>query len=596
MAQVANCPQCEHDLLVPDGTVAGVWSRCPNCRAFFQLKDAKPRELIELEVVEADGDAADDQSAQTVADLSSMATWAGGSEEEPELHIAEEPEDSDLEFADELVEAESDIVEEDVAEEADAEEALEAEPHTLDLTAEESPEAAAERIDAWFRSAKTLADVPPLERASGGYEDEPEVEPVSSAANSATIDLGAQGVDELDFSDDFELEPSTEAPQDIATWDDSQHMERLLAGIQEQPAAELAAADDELMPHDREEHVAATETWSPDVSLSGTPRVGQPRRQRSYVRTALMTVVGGVMGLGLGYYALLWIRGPEIDSFHVAQYLPPAMLPASFNAQSPIAAIPPVIPRTEEEPAAPVTEEPAKTAEAPAETQATYTEPAPAKSPAEPAVLEAPPATPVTNSAAPDDAVRIANAPSFTVDELSTALQSGQGAEAGLVNGSMSDGKEVQQAKGRSYMILADLAQKTTFVDNKLTPEVASKLQQDADDVFRKSLANPHTRTEVGQIVPKWIASQNRKHGGVFFAATIASHASQGTVTECNVELGGGETLSVLVPANLSRQLDDPSRAVGFVGWIVDTPAEHITGYTGHAPQAVFASRLIPLE
>ena len=38
MAQVANCPQCEHELLVPDGTVAGSWSRCPNCRAFFQLE------------------------------------------------------------------------------------------------------------------------------------------------------------------------------------------------------------------------------------------------------------------------------------------------------------------------------------------------------------------------------------------------------------------------------------------------------------------------------------------------------------------------------------------------------------------------------
>ena len=41
------------------------------------------------------------------------------------------------------------------------------------------------------------------------------------------------------------------------------------------------------------------------------------------------------MGLGLGYYALLWLgpvlhRGKEIDFLEVAQYLPKSMLPPAF--------------------------------------------------------------------------------------------------------------------------------------------------------------------------------------------------------------------------------------------------------------------------
>ena len=55
---------------------------------------------------------------------------------------------------------ELDVAELHIADEDEAE-TLASEP-----PAEESPEAAAQRIDAWFRSAKTLPDVPPLEDES----------------------------------------------------------------------------------------------------------------------------------------------------------------------------------------------------------------------------------------------------------------------------------------------------------------------------------------------------------------------------------------------------------------------------------------------
>ncbi len=52
MPQLAKCPQCEHDLLVPEDLATGAWARCPSCWSFFQMKDATTRPLPTLEVIE----------------------------------------------------------------------------------------------------------------------------------------------------------------------------------------------------------------------------------------------------------------------------------------------------------------------------------------------------------------------------------------------------------------------------------------------------------------------------------------------------------------------------------------------------------------
>ena len=72
-----------------------------------------------------------------------------------------------------------------------------------------------------------------------------------------------------------------------------------------------------------------------------------------------------------------------------------------------------------------------------------------------------------------------------------------------------------------------------------------------------------HTREEVAQIVPMWIASPNRRHGGVFFAGSVVSHEAKGTVSECSIDLGGGKSLPVLVPAAVGEQLKGSPSPVG---------------------------------
>ena len=454
--------------------------------------------------------------------------------------------------------------------------------------------------------------------------DEPQ--PKSPAAsNNATVDLTAGGIDEFQLSDDFELDSPDEAESNGPAWDDPQRMDKLLADFQngshsehdrlgEEPSTSEAAHDDT---------VAAD--WTPDESMKISPPTDNPRRKKSLVRTLLMTSVGGLMGLALGYYALLWIRGPEIDVLEAGRYLPQVMLPSSFNKPPRQFAAAPVQPQVAEraetpadEPAVPVDEESAKTAdtetppaETPAEQPASFNEPVDATSaaaseaeptleavtadkPAEPATFNEPIAEPMKDEAAAAK-INIKGTPTFTAADLTAALQAGKEAESGLVNGNLADSREVARTKGFSYSILADLAQKATFIDAANADEAAT-LEQETTELFRSALSTPHARAEVAQIVTKWIASPNRRHGGVFFAGEIVGNEAKGSVSEYTVKISEGETLPVLVSPTMAEQLQASTAPLAVVGWIVDKPTDQIEGFTGANTQAIYAGRLIPLE
>jgi hypothetical protein len=209
----------------------------------------------------------------------------------------------------------------------------------------------------------------------------------------------------------------------------------------------------------------------------------------------------------------------------------------------------------------------------------------------EPATFNAPNAAPVKSDAATP--ISIKGAPIFTSSELSAALQAAKDAEANLVNGNLSDGREVARMKGFSYSILADLAQKLTFTPESMD---VTDLKMEGKALFRKILSNEHARQEIAQIVPKWIASPNRRQGGVFFAGSVTIKPAADAVSEImSVDLVDGEKVPVLVPTTAVDQAQG-STPVAIVGYIVDRPAERVPGYTGDAPRAIFAKQLLPLQ
>jgi hypothetical protein len=297
-------------------------------------------------------------------------------------------------------------------------------------------------------------------------------------------------------------------------------------------------------------------------------------------------VVAGVIGLALGYYALVWIAGPTGDFLNIAQFLPSALLPSDMR--------PAIVVRTD--------------ADERGEIQARFTEPADQREPGEissragdlTASREPPPfdgttAQPLAGSPVPPPG-QLVSPPSFTPDELAVALRTAEDAQPKLVEGDLNDGQEVQRAKGLGYSLLCDLAQKSTFVDATSRADYVNSLASKVQGLFRGTLADQQTRAEVAVIVRKWIDSPYRKHGGVFFGGTLALHVDKGSVVECQFDLGNGQMLTVLAPAAAAAQLAESSHPLGVVGWIVDNPAAHVSGYSGDARQAIWAGQLIPLE
>jgi hypothetical protein len=422
-----------------------------------------------------------------------------------------------------------------------------------------------------FASAQTLDDI----------SDSP---PAHTPRADATIEI--TGLASNDANTDFELEGSTEhahSLQSMATWDDSEQMERLLSDNESQPT-ELAPTS---LNHDdgaTTDEPAPTDQPFIDTEMFAVPPEARRRRPPSLVRLLTGIVLSGIVGIALGIVVLLWLLGPRGDIFGVAGYLPRAILPASFAAppgnladESPPKRVDPdVDPAGFEK----------SRVEKPLAGDATATENK------EPAPFEPSHTTPLVGDGVP----RVNGAPTFTPEQLTAALQAAKDAQPDLVKGDFDDGKPVLQAKGYSYSLLCDLADKVTFVDTAARPADVESLKNDAKELFSQTLADAAIRNQVALIARQWIAYGKRQTGGVFFAGRVADQGTKGSVIECQVNLDSGAPLTILVPESMSDRLPSGNAAVGVVGSLIDSPAQRVAGYAGNAAQAVWVSSLIPLE
>jgi hypothetical protein len=188
---------------------------------------------------------------------------------------------------------------------------------------------------------------------------------------------------------------------------------------------------------------------------------------------------------------------------------------------------------------------------------------------------------------------RITGIPQYSADQLDAALVAARVAQPGLIDGDLSD-KQAQQTKGLSYSKLAVLAEVQTFVDDDGAAMAGSLSPTAAESLFIETLRDPRVRLEVAQIAPIWITSAHRRHGGIFFAGTIASRLDKGPLVVCTVDTGVGDPLIVVAPAALGPRL--PSGGpIAVVGSLIDNPGERIEGYGG-AERVVWAKSLLPLD
>jgi hypothetical protein len=594
MASVALCPRCSHDLYVPNGTDPDVWAQCPACNVLFQVKDAIMRDLAELKLVEPvpESPAAVDEgqlepalskvlaaqptptvaiwSQKTVGDIESN---TGGSDGPPVDLMA-----SDKATSAELLKRSKPTVEDFTESSAPTwEESAVERGSTPSSYAEPTKEPqAVPRSDTKADSGADLASARTLDDISASSLP-------TSPGGGATIEFSGQPPEEVNT--DFELEGSSAPPQSVqsmATWDDSEQMERLLGGDEANPT------DDAPTPMIHDEPTATDEAAPTDEPFINTEMFSMPtgprrRRPPSVVRLLTGIVLSGIVGIALGIVVLLWLLGPSGDIFGVARYLPSAILPASF------AAAPASLADEPERSVDPDTK-PANFAEP--TTQKPLGDDATATETNQPARFEPSDVTPLLGNESP----RVNGAPTFTPEQLAAALQVAKDAQPGLVKGDLRDGKSVLQAKGYSYSLLCDLAEKLTFVDAASRPADIEPLKNEANELFRQTLADAAIRDQVALIARQWVAYGKRQTGGVFFAGTVGDPTPKGMVVECQLNLDSGAPLTILAPRSTADRLPSASGTVGVVGSIVDSPAQHVSGYEGNATQAVWVGSLISLE
>lgn len=315
--------------------------------------------------------------------------------------------------------------------------------------------------------------------------------------------------------------------------------------------------------HDVQERAFVAEVVSVSQAQKRRSRGG-----RSLVRQMVGVVGGGILGLTLGYFVLLWWRGPDGDLLGISNRIPTMLLPDTFDRGNDRG-----IPAREFDPQKPDrVDQAAFVGSAPPEKN-----PEPLESPLEPQD-----AKPLIARA------EVHDGPHYTIDQLNAALEQAENAREDLLAGSLAD-PEVKQAKGKSYVVLCQAAESLTFVPNEALPMAT---RQSAERFFKLTLQDSKARDEIGQIALRWVEYPSRPHGGIFFAGQVLSSRKSGAAHELELELPQGQTLTVLTP-------DEPgsnSNLVGVIGSIVENPTARISGYAGTADRVVWSRMVLPIE
>ncbi len=298
------------------------------------------------------------------------------------------------------------------------------------------------------------------------------------------------------------------------------------------------------------------------------------RRSSSTSRTLASIAGGGLGGLAIAYYALLWIVGPGADGLELASYLPARWLPGSFQS----------LHETSERQPAILAQQGDRTNSA--EVPASFVTPSESlRKTKEPANFQALSAEPL-----PRDVMEEIEVPTFSADRLAQALRGAELAQVGLLGGKLSD-SAFRRKKGLSYARLCELAYVLTYFRDS-SPAIETRLRLEARDLFQKTLTKASIRAEVAQVASIWIDSPHRRHGGVFLAGRAEPLQKRGEMFEYNLDSGVGSPIRVLVsePLNISQQ------PVGVVGTILENPQQQVPGYRGNASRIIWACCTFPLE
>lgn len=664
MASITLCPRCSSHLELPSGIAPTSLVECPICEAEFLLASVAPRAVPKARVVDHDSapnsqasegsdaatldaapplgivveDASIGSSEPTLAAedrlsrlLRSSASWQLPGLQPPQREENADAADDDGEIASSLhLETPGDrVIPNDHAPTAATFGAtLDAAYRDADpaLTADSSTPADKLQL-AGSRLDQLLSDLMKPQTVAAAA---PAAEPVQSRDVIPAVPEFAEFVDEAQGEESAEIDRHPSA-EHVHARHDSQSLDD--GWDQQSASVDEASYDSDEMVDDVDDEdadaVARTDDFV-ELDLSTAPR---RQRRSSGVRTLVGIVGGGAIGILGGAYALLWLR-PEVDLLRMADWLPPAMLPAATQSQpesnlaeqgllAPPAAVEtsggadggdttaPLASSTlafadsaEETPssAEPMTDDVADAsgvaATPPVSGNSTVRQdplvaPAAATEPmteatepptVAPAVAQTP-VEPATNWPTTSIVGQLRGVNLATVASLDAQLAGADAAHRRFLAGDLSR-KEDVAGMGQAYIELCKLAELFTLTDPREFGNELITKQMNAKNIFRGALGDPARRNDLAMIAGRWLQHERRPNQGVVVLGKITDMQAHGSWTEYTLATPLGDataTSKVLMEGPPFKSGSE----IAVVGAIVADPRQAIAGYTGDAPQVI---------
>ncbi|HUY87819.1 MAG TPA: hypothetical protein VMV10_03700 [Pirellulales bacterium] len=415
---------------------------------------------------------------------------------------------------------------------------------------------------------------------------------------------------------------------------------------------EPAAAESEAPAEEQQELVEPAE--QPAYAVRSAPRPKAATSTLGLFGHFVGMALGGVLGLAIGYYVLLWVGGPQADFLELRDKLPAWMLPAKrakrersdarrgvSRGEADRRSLADLLDEPgesgphESEPA-----EPASTLDAPIEAaqlaaaqrnasaapgNAEFANPVSfdslADKPASGAVEEAAPKNPASS---PRAAAEIALGPrgfnAYTADDLWAALAKAgdaigcehchstgyvlreppAGAKPGVTaEGQRSrcphcHGKPVRGLTAEAFDRLCELADTVTFA--QLAPDNAERerLREQLVEALLQVADDRGKAQIIGRLAGARLDDSQRLTNGIALAGTVQAVAAEGPLYRIQLVLLGVPRTVVVYSRQPPEPAFSPADRVLILGSIVDSPSDNLAGYRGNLTQVVWGG--LPLK
>lgn len=312
------------------------------------------------------------------------------------------------------------------------------------------------------------------------------------------------------------------------------------------------------------------------------------KKQKSALREMVGAILGGFLGLAIGYYLLNWIGGPRFDFMEF--YLPGVPhtykhWPGADAGKSPQPDDRPGKPAANRSPQGepsrqeqPLPERPGRSAE-----DSPPPERGPQPPPREPAARQPPAES--EPAPLPPEQVGPVNPLSFTSDELGEALKSAHEA--------VRDADPTALMSLETYQALCRLGHVLAFVRRDPADGRLVSRQQAVQGILEDLGRAGGQPDEVGRLAGELLQREPRPGNGILLGGRVRGVASKGGLH--------GLTVKLPDPYPLITVMSDRPLPVGtqdgvlILGSIVEDPAQNVVGYDGTQPLLIWAGTAVSL-